>query len=172
MDVCIFLKSLKPDTVDWGARPPFVSCFTNPRSPSPQRPISRLSLNGPANHFLKLRGHWINDVFVWQPRVACWRRVFREGAFWKLQYWWSVRNYRHLGAISWAQESEEGGVGMWGGGTTPYEEMAANTQICKHTRTHTHAESHSGVNVSSTSKDSSNSHHVYGIVRSRTDAYS
>lgn len=33
MDVCIFLKSLKPDTVDWGARPPFVSCFTNPAVP-------------------------------------------------------------------------------------------------------------------------------------------
>lgn len=45
MDGCIFLKSLKPDTVDLGARPPFVSCFTNPRSSSPQLPISRLSLN-------------------------------------------------------------------------------------------------------------------------------
>lgn len=33
MDGGILLKSLKPDTVDWGSRPPFVSCFTNPAVP-------------------------------------------------------------------------------------------------------------------------------------------
>lgn len=33
MDGSILLKSLKPDTVDWRARPAFVSCFTNPAVP-------------------------------------------------------------------------------------------------------------------------------------------
>lgn len=34
MDLCILLKSPKPDTVDWRARPPFVSCFRNPHRSS------------------------------------------------------------------------------------------------------------------------------------------
>lgn len=36
---------------------------------------------GPANHFLTLRGHWINEVFIRQPRVATVRRVLRGKPF-------------------------------------------------------------------------------------------
>lgn len=133
MDVCIFLKSPKPDTVDWRARPPFVSCFKNPHSPSPQLPFFKAAAaEYPANHFLKFQGHWINDVFIWQPQVGTIRRVFR-GNLLKLHYWWSMRNYKHLVVISWAQERR---------GTTPQadEERGSGGSEC--TNTHSPGSKH------------------------------
>lgn len=61
MDVSIFLKTLLNLILQIGGRrggrPPFVSCFT-------AAPCFKAVAELPANHFLKLRGHWINDVFI------------------------------------------------------------------------------------------------------------
>lgn len=61
------MKSLKPDTVDWVARPPFVSQNLHSLTTAP---YFKAVTEQQANHFLKLQGHWMNDVFIWQTQVA------------------------------------------------------------------------------------------------------